>query len=187
MLRYVQGTKHYALTLKFDTLDEQLKNTFAFYTDSDHAGNIKRGNERRSQLGHISLLSGVPVMWKSKVQSVAAVSSTEAEINAASTAIQDQLYLSYIISELGIHDFPAPLDLQIDNQAAIIFADDQNRVSRLKHIDTRQCWVRQTRDRSIVNPCYVPSAENKADLLTKAHNMSMLFKHTSSMMNLDGV
>jgi hypothetical protein len=186
-LRYIQGTKHYSLTLKFDSLDDQLKNTFTFYTDSDHAGNTEYENERRSQSGHIALQNGVPIMWKSKAQTVAAVSSTEAEIYAASIATQDYLYLSYIVSELGISDFPTPFTLQIDNQAAIIFADDHSRVSRLKHIDTRQCWVKQMRDRGTMIPCYVPSADNKADLLTKAHNRPMLMHHISPMMNLNGV
>jgi hypothetical protein len=40
-------------------------------------------------------------------------------------------------------------------------------VSRLKHIDCRLNWVLQMRDRKIVLPCSVASAENLADIGTK--------------------
>ena len=88
---------------------------------------------------------------------------------------------------LGISDFPTPFTLRIDNQAAIIFADDHSRVSILKHIDTRQCWVKKMRDRGTMIPWYVPSADNKAGLLTKAHNRPMRMHRISPMMNLNGV
>ena len=77
------------------------------------------------------------------------------------------MYLSFITSELGIRGFPVPFILQMDNSAAIIFTRDTGRVSRLKHIDTRQCWVQDMRNSDVVDAIFVPSADNLADLLTK--------------------
>lgn len=63
--------------------------------------------------------------------------------------------------------FPKPFTLQIDNKAAIAFADNSAFKSKLKHIDVRQEWVQTLRNHSIINPVYVPSEENLADLFTK--------------------
>ena len=42
-----------------------------FYSDSDFAGNSEEQNNRRSQNGFVALLNGAPVLWGSKVSSVA--------------------------------------------------------------------------------------------------------------------
>ena len=57
--------------------------------------------------------------------------------------------------------------LQVDNTAAIAFIEDSCERSNLKHIDVRQNWVRELRNRSVVVPTHVPSAANLADLFTK--------------------
>ena len=162
-LRYIQGTKSLALTMPLD----QEENTFDFYADSDHAGNSETQNQRRSQTGYVCRLNQVPVMWKSTVQSITATSSTEAEIYAASTAVQNFVYLSYVISEMKLSGFPLPFDLFVDNAAAEAFMGNTTKVSRIKHIDVRLNWVKQLRDRGIVIPCSVNSTENLADIFTK--------------------
>ena len=63
--------------------------------------------------------------------------------------------------------FPKPFTLQIENIEAIAFADNSAFKSKLKHIDVRQEWVQTLRNHSIINPVYVPSEENLADLFTK--------------------
>ena len=42
-----------------------------FYCDSDFARNGEEQNKRRSQNGFIATLNGAPVLWGSKVSSVA--------------------------------------------------------------------------------------------------------------------
>ena len=77
------------------------------------------------------------------------------------------MYLSYVISEMGLRGFPLPFDLFIDNAAAVVFMTNTSRVSRIKHIDVRLNWVKQLRDRGVVMPCSVASADNLADIFTK--------------------
>lgn len=55
----------------------------------------------------------------------------------------------------------------MDNSAAKAFANNSCFKSKLKHIDTRQCWVRILRDREIVRPVKVPTHDNLADIFTK--------------------
>ena len=157
-LQYIQGTKHYKLSMD---LDQGNSNGFTFFVDFNHGVD-------KSQTGRIGLQNKVPTSWKSKTQSATSLSSTEAEVYAASVATQDFQHLSYVVDEIGIRDFPSPFPLHIDNAACIIFMEDSSRVSRLKHIDRRQNWCQQMRDGTIVQPVKVDTNENLADLLTKA-------------------
>ena len=166
-MRYLKGTKHYKLSMKLGhdlVTTSECANNYKMYVDSNHGNNSKH---RKSQTGEVALANGVPIKWKSKTQSIIATSSAEAEIYAASTAVQDFMHLSYVAEELGVNDFPSPFPLHIDNAAAKVFADDTCRVSRLKHIDMRCKWVKQMRNRQIVFAVKVPTDDNIADVLTK--------------------
>ena len=178
-LRYIQGTKHYRISMQLD----QEANAYDFYVDSDHGGNTEPDAKRKSQTGYLSTINGAPNKWKSQLQSITATSSAEAEIYAASKATQDFMHLSYITSELGITDFPSPFRLKIDNSAAIIFMEDSSRVSRLKHIDLRQNWVKQMRDYDVVQPIKVGTDDNLADLMTKPLSGVKLRKFCESIFN----
>ena len=148
-----------------------------FYSDSDFAGNSEEQNKRRSQNGFIATLNGAPVLWGSKVSSVAFahpdigeahadISSGAAEVYAAGNATFEFLHLSYTADEMGI-DFPKPIMMQVDNKAAIAFSDNTAFKTKLKHIDVRQEWVQTLRNKSIVETKYVNTKENLADLFTK--------------------
>jgi hypothetical protein len=93
------------------------------------------------------------------------------------------MHLSYVTQELGLEDFPSPFPLQIDNAACIIFMDNLSRVSRLKHIDLRQEWVKQMRDNSIVSPTKVGTDDNLADLLTKPLTKAKLEQFCNKIFN----
>lgn len=167
VLRYISGTTHAALEMPLNTTDSLTENIYDFFCDSDHAGNREVQNERRSQSGRLARLNGVPVEWHSSKQSVTTISSTEAEIYAASSAVQAFMHLGFMTEELGIPGFPQPFQLYIDNRAAEIFMEHSAQVSRLKHIDCRLIWVKQMRDRAVVIPCGVASSENLSDIFTK--------------------
>ena len=148
-----------------------------FYSDSDFAGNSEEQNKRRSQNGFIATLNGAPVLWGSKVSSVAFahpdigeahadISSGAAEVYAAGNATFEFLHLSYTADEMNIN-FPKPIIMQVDNKAAIAFSDNSAFKTKLKHIDVRQKWVQTLRDKDIIDTKYVRSEDNLADLFTK--------------------
>ena len=148
-----------------------------FYCDSDFAGNTEEQNNRRSQNGFIALLNGAPVVWGSKVSSVAfahpdigeahpVISSGAAEVYAASNAIFEFLHLSYTADEMGI-PFPKPIKMQVDNKTTIAFADNTAFKTKLKHIDVRQKWVKTLRNKDILVTQHVSSQDSLADIFTK--------------------
>ena len=109
------------------------------------------------------------------------VSSGAAEIYAASVALSETLYLSYVASELGI-DIPMPLELQVDNAAAIAFSKGQVRRTKLKHIDVRQAWVQALRDDGICTLVKVGTDDNLADFFTKILDVHKFTKLRDRMM-----
>ena len=140
-----------------------------FFTDSNYA--VQNRN------GFIAIEEGAPVAWYSRLTSVAMAhpdikeahadcSSGAAEVYAAGNATHEILELSYAAADCVI-DFPPPAILQMDNAAAEAFSNNSTFKSKLKHIDCRQRWVRTLRDRSIIIPKHVPTADNLADLFTK--------------------
>ena len=60
-----------------------------------------------------------------------------------------------------------PFILEIDNTAALAFANNSANRSKLKHIDCRQEWVKMLRNKDIVKPVHINTKINLADFLTK--------------------
>ena len=137
-------------------------------------------HKRRSQVGILALLNSAPVCWKSSVIQCYANedfdedhpdrSSGASETRGAGNAAMDFLHLLYIAREAGI-EFPKPFVLvhvlQIDNDAARIFANGTCSRSRMKHIDCGQEWVRILRAKAICLPTWVCTDDNLADIFTK--------------------
>ena len=75
------------------------------------------------------------------------------------------------LDPIGANQTPAefnyPFILEIDNEAARIFANNSASKSKLKHIDCRQEWVQTLRNSKIVKFAHVDTKDNIADLFTK--------------------
>ncbi|KAE8711146.1 putative ribonuclease H protein [Hibiscus syriacus] len=102
------------------------------YVDSDYAGDL---DNRRSTTGYVFTLGGGPICWKSTVQSVVALSTTEAEYMAAAEAAKEALWLTGLVKELGVQQ--GGVQLLCDNQSTIHLAKNQVYRARTKHIDVR--------------------------------------------------
>ena len=172
--RYVKGHTTLGLAAPKSTPSNQ----FLFFTDSDHAGNREAQNHCKSQLGWLSLINGCPDLWKSTVVSLTQCSSLikeqppqmsvgEAEVYAATNGIMDFMRLSYVVSEMGIRDFPMPMTILMDSTVAESFMKNTCTKSRMKHIDVRQSWVQIIRNNSIAQPAHIDSSSNLADMFTK--------------------
>ena len=75
--------------------------TVAFYTDSDHAGDRKLS--MLSRTGTVIILNGVPVHWRSSLQTRAvAVSSAVAEIYATYDSLKECQLFKWRCQEMGI-------------------------------------------------------------------------------------
>ena len=89
------------------------------------------------------------------------------------------MHLEYIVQEMNL-PFPSPYTLHYDNQTAgnFILGDIMN--TKMKHIDIRQHWVKELRDRSIMIPQKIDTKKNLADLFTKGLQGEQLNRMTKS-------
>ena len=98
ILRYFKGTTNQALCFSGSNISLQ------GYVDADMVGD--RDN-RRSTIGYVFTVGGTAVSWVSKIQSVVALSTTEAEYVAATEASKEIcdlivfcFYFNYIFTYL---------------------------------------------------------------------------------------
>ncbi|GLB39961.1 putative reverse transcriptase (RNA-dependent DNA polymerase) [Lyophyllum shimeji] len=161
VLQYIKATLHYKLRYGGTG---HTSFTPQGYVDSDYAACI---DTRRSISGHVFLQAGGPTAWGSKYQPTVATSTTEAEYMAMSRAVQQ---LQWMYSSLSDIDFPQPRPAQLfaDNSGAISLTKNTKNNARVKHIDIRHHYLRECVENGDVHVNYIPSAENIADLLTKA-------------------
>ena len=85
---------------------------------------------------------------------------------SASKSANDCLHMRYVAEEMAF-EFPKPIVLQVDNTTAEKFHSGTVKRSKLKHIDTRQEWVKVLRDKNILKVVHVPTQINIADIGTK--------------------
>jgi len=121
---------------------------------------------RRSTTGWAFELNGSIIAWCSKRQATVSTSTSESEYVAVSEAAKEAVWLKGMLEELGCRQ--PQTSLPGDNQGSIHLANRPAAHSRTKHIDIRHHLIRELIERGIVKLDYVPTADQKADVLTKA-------------------
>ena len=162
VVKYLNQTNEYQLHLGGET-NEHSDTPVTTYTDANWASDPTNG--RRSTSGSITYVYGCPVSWKSHVQKCVALSAVEAEFVAASEAVRETLFFSYLLRDLeatGVRPV-----LYTDSQGCIQVSKDPAKHWKLKHIDTRYHFVRDHVQEGDVEIKYVGTANNVADVLTK--------------------
>ena len=117
VLRYIRGIVDYGLLYE---KREQYGDQLVGYCDSDFYGDLDR---RRSSTGYCFTLFRNVVSWKSSLQSVVALSTTEAEFMALTEATKEALWLQGLIEEIGIKQ--AIVLIYCDSQGAIHLSKNQ--------------------------------------------------------------
>jgi len=132
VLRYLRGTS----TLGITSLRLQ------GYSDADWAGDV---NTRRSTIGYVVMLNNGAIAWRSRYQSMAALSTMEVEYMALTEVIKELKLIRSLLAELGHSNGNSEesMDLFSDNQSAIALARNPVSHARAKHIDLRHHFVHE--------------------------------------------
>jgi len=141
--------------------------------DAAHATDLKT---RRSVTGLFILFAGAAIAYKSRLQSLVATSSTEAEFYAAVFCAKLALYFRYILQDLDALA-PGPTVLYIDNQAALHMINEKRPTDRARHVDTQWFAIQQWRELQQIVMKHLPGVINAADALTKAVTATLLYRH----------
>ena len=133
------------------------------FTDSDWA---KDSIDRKSVTGVYTELNGSPLDWQCMKQPRSpALSTAEAEYVAAFEGAKSLVSWKNMIEGLGAQELALPLEINIDNAAAIKQSEQSSKKQR--HIDLRYHFVRHMYEQGTVKAKKVASADNIADMFTK--------------------
>ena len=159
LFRYLKGSLDFKLV--YGPSDSP--QLFTTYTDADHGGNPDNG---RSTGGYAIIIGGGAVSWSSRLQPVVSLSTTEAEYIAAVEAGKEIIWMRNLLTEFGFN-FTSPSPLLIDNNSAVSVAKNPEHHGRMKHLDLRLHWLRDTVEAGHISPIHVPTTEQAADIFTK--------------------
>ena len=159
-LHYLCGTSDYSLTFQCGTP----KGTeLVGYVDTDWASNV---NDRKSTSGFVFMLGGAAVSWGSKKQTLVTLSSTEVEYIAAAHAAKEAIWLRCLLPKLR-ESLKLPTTLFINNQSAMVIAQNPEFHNRMKHIEVQYHFLQQVVDDGEIHLEYLPTREQIVDILTK--------------------
>ena len=168
-LRYLRSTRFHGLRYQGST------SQIIGYCDSDWAGDL---DTRRSTSGYTFILANAAISWKSRRQPTVALSSTEAEYMAITDAAKEAIWIRRLYAEItGKKKILAQL-IYPDNAGAKALAHNPKHHDRTKHIDIRYHYIRECIENSMVTLEYVPTADNTANILTKALPRKLHERHT---------
>jgi hypothetical protein len=102
-------------------------------------------------------------MHRRATQKTVALSSCEAELNAAVLCVQDMIYGKNLLESVGLK-VQVPMVLEMDYKCAVDLINSFGVGGCTHHIDVKQCFLRELKQevkQLIVN--WIPGSENNAD------------------------
>ena len=144
--------------------DPNKEQGFKVFADSAYADDVSR----KSTFGNITFLNGGPISWQSTLAKTVALSTAEAEINAAVEATKLALHLRLMLSEVAFSG-PLPIWIGGDSSSAISQAGSGIRhVRNAKHCECRLRWLQEVINSGDARFRYVNTDLQAADPMTKA-------------------
>ena len=128
----------------------------------------------KSRSGWIIRYAGCPITWASKLQTLTALSTTEAEYVALSMAMREQLPLLQLLKEVVSHKTDTNLQPTTthckafeDNSGALAMAKVPKMRPRTKHLNNVYHHFRESVQNNELTLVAVRTDDQLADLLTK--------------------
>lgn len=158
IFRYLKGTVDHGIVYKKGYKPGELE----CWSDADHGGDQDTG---RSTTGVVCIYSGGAVSWQSQRQVSVAISTTEAELVAASEAGREVVWLKRLMKDV-VGNLMTPV-IRVDNEAAIKIAHNPEYHKRTKHIKIRHFYIRELVTEGELKIMKVSTEDQLADLFTK--------------------
>merc|ERR1712127_380393 len=155
IIRYLKGKPRVAIRYQFQAESEGV----TVFTDSDWAGDKVI---RKSTSGGVVCRGQHTISWWCKLQSNIALSSCEAELNAALKGTVEGLNVQRLAESLGDE---LPLELRTDASAARGVILRQN-VGKVWHLQVKQLWLQENVAAGELTIVKIPRAQNCSDALT---------------------
>eukprot|EP00178_Gracilaria_changii_P023027 TRINITY_DN68_c0_g1_i13.p1 TRINITY_DN68_c0_g1~~TRINITY_DN68_c0_g1_i13.p1 ORF type:complete len:1094 (-),score=78.92 TRINITY_DN68_c0_g1_i13:769-4050(-) len=163
LIRYLRGTRSYGLLYKSTKYKPSERHKLLkVYSDADFANS----SNRKSVTGNVHLFNSTPVSWFSRKQNIVALSTTEAEYISATNATQHTKWLRRLLHSAGLLTHH-PTTHYVDNQSAVLIAENQAPTKRKKYLDLRYHYLQHQIGANAIQLKRIPTAEMLADIFTK--------------------
>ena len=149
------------------------------YVDADFAGSWEKNNDTDEQslysrTGFCIFYGGCPILWKSKTQTLIALSTTEAEYVALSSALREVIGILQLLDELKANGLPVHSNTPKfvcktfeDNQSCINIATEHKSRPRTKHFALKLHHFRSYVVNKTIEIEHISTKEQIADIFTK--------------------
>ena len=129
------------------------------FVDAAYANDLRK---RRSTTGYAIMLAGGAIAWRSKTQSVTALSSTEAKFYAAVSAAKCCLFIRHVLNCL---QYPptGPTIIYEDNEACINVVNSRHPTKRTRHIETPYFQVQDWREQDVISLTHIRGIIHPSD------------------------
>lgn len=141
-----------------------------------------------SRTGYVIMYAGCPIIWKSSMQSLIALSTTEAEYIALSSALREVIAVMNLMNELKRNGFKLHPSLPTvrcrtfeDNKSCIEIATNHKSRPRTKHLSVRLHHFRSHIGKTI-NIEHISTKEQIADMFTKPLPLDQFVKLRDRLM-----
>ena len=167
---------------------------FECWVDADFAGNWRPADAHidpmtsKSRSGWIVRFAGAPITWASKMQTITAMSTTEAEYIALSTSLREVIPLMGLLKEarehgLCVDGLPPRVHCTVfeDNSGALELARLPKIRPRTKHINQAYHHFREHVERGEIIIEATPTKRQIADVLTKPLAETVFVQHRKAI------
>lgn len=174
MLRYINSTACIGLEYckRTSTLD------LVRFVDLDFVGNR---DSRKSTTTYCFTLGMNCISWKSQLQPLVALSSTEVEYVALKDGFKEAIWMQGLLTETELTD--GKVTIFSDSQSAILLSKNPIYYGRTKHVDVRFHFIRDLINKELIELRKVPTEENPVDMGTKIVTPAK-FKHCMNLLIL---
>ena len=175
IVRYLKATKDKGMVI-----DPTGILNLDLYADADFAGlwtltEADDPSTMRSRTGYVMMLSGVPVLWGSKLQTEITLSTMETEYIALSMSMRELIPAQETIKEiaagLGIERDETSTISKVweDNEGCLLLANSPmpKVTPRSKHFGVKYHWFREKVDGKTIQILPIDTKEQIADIFTK--------------------
>jgi hypothetical protein len=168
-------------TRKWDAKDRKFEFKLRGRSDSNYGTDTET---RRSVSGFVVYMEDAPVVIKSNMQKIVTLSSTEAELIAMVSCIQEMMSVKKLLESLELK-VELPMVVECDNKGAVDLVNGYQVGGGTKHIDIRNYFVRELKDNGIIKVKWISTDKNEADILTKNTRDMVYDSHIHAFVGID--
>ena len=182
LLHYLHGTRSRGIT--YHKYDVHGINQIYGFVDANYAGDKEL---RKSRTGYVIMINSGALSWKTKLQTVSAHSTTDAEIYAATAAIKEIGYLRDALRRIGLPQATSENPgkgtlLYEDNEATCAIARTAAHREATKHLAIARNFVRYHHENGTVYFEDCTTKNQIADFLTKSLGSKAFWELTDDAM-----